>query len=1783
MKLCLRCNQYFNDTLEVCPKDQATLEPVGKDPLIGALIDDRYVIDSVIGKGSSGIVYKASRLMMGGEVAVKVIHSYLGADSASLDRLLRELKAAERLRHAHIITVWDSGTTDDGQPYLVMDYLEGITLSQLITQKGALPPKRVLNVVRQVTEALAHAHEQGLIHRDMKPENVVLEESEIRGDYVKVLDFGIADTPQESAQRAKFNKPKTVAGSPAYMSPEQCQGFELDYRSDLYSLAVIVFEMFTGRRPFLAHDLMKLMYMTVTEPPPKMGAVRKDLSFPERVEAVVAKALSKLPDERQPTIRDFWKELEAACAGLEFGKSDRVKMISREQQNVSDLEILPTERLMDDDNKPKRPQFAAGPEDMPELYMPPPPPPRDEPQAGAPPPPPGANRPNSGGLPPPGSKPPGGMAGLVNKQQQQGKPASASGNALPAAGSAPPAPSSGGVGAVKPLQPARVGPGGPKPGPGAPARPGDPSGSNQQLSAAGRPPAPPGPGQKPAGGPPPAPGAKPPGTPGAPGAPGAPKAAAPPPLPAAKPGMPQKPPVPARDPNKPIPPTGGPDNEALPDKTMNRLSALVKRPTVSMPMPTDFESKSDSPKPNEPKPAPVSEASQQVRPPSVYSYVPPKEEKPEPPPESNNKSAVGPGGPKPGTAPTGNKVPGPGGPKPGGPGGPGGPAGQKVGPAGAKPAGPGGPGGAKPGGPGGPTQGKAVVKPGGPAGAKPGGPGPSGAKPGAAPASAAAKTGAPTGQKIGGPAGAKPAPGKTEPGKTEPGKTEPAKAAPAKAEPPKRDLLAGPEKTSSEPAAKSADLDQPHHDDEITPALARAGATWVHESDSLDGIVGDAPERRMSNLDWEDEIEALKTGNVAPIVLEPGPGKEPLHPAAGNQWPPGVTPQGVPGAPQQPYPGMQQSWPPGMMQPMPGQPMPGQPMPGQPMMPPYDQSMSYPPGMMHPYMQPPGYPPPGYPMPPNQDVSGAYPMHLPGYPVPPNQDVSGAYPLHPGYQMPPGQPYPYGVPGMPMMPGMPGMAPGMPPNMPGVPPGMPPQGMPPGMTPQGMPPGPGQMPPFMNPTPPSTPDGALGAAIADDLRAEFGDSSTTIPAVQEDLSLYDEPEPVDESEEERPEAKKAEPKKAESKKDDDSTKTEPTSGFGGLAGLLGGDEIVTGGLDFRNEGNEEDDERARERELAAKSAAEAEELGDSLLALMDATEKDRSGVDSHDKDDFSTKTDFSGKSESAKEPEKKKEGSKALGSLLGALAASDDDLDEPEPAEEEPASGNAFAAAVASSASNPTLTEKVEKKGGSAFGQLLAAVKEDEPEEEPEEEESARGDNVLPKAAIEQALEDLLPEPDKGGAQKIPEMKNPFEADDDLLGLPGVSSGGAGGADKIETTPGAAARLAAAMIGDDDDDDDDDDQPTFGSDLSGSVVSGAMSQNPSTSTSDALSRLLEAASKAPSKPSESGSGSAMTDIDKMAARVNKPQAKVSRKLATQKSAENEAEPQPFGGFGGGGGAFGGGIDQGRSGGTGTNSSYSQDAVNARIAELNRKLEQQSVGRDVELPPAPAPDPSVIGDSVNRRDVVNRIMEEAAMRHQYGADYQPPPAQPMAAKPTSSGSDFNASELDKVNSSRLAAMAEAEQRRKKTSRARSSMPRFPVMPVLIGVLVIALGGAGWFFRDSIMPIFNDIMKMGSGDKAPEEADMMSQVNELIAKGKLNEAKKILEAEEDAKGLPAELSEKLDTVYLGIAKYKYKSGATSEAVDALKLIPNDSSHYAEAQKLLKQYQKGGKKSSSKRKRR
>jgi serine/threonine protein kinase len=370
MKLCLRCNQYFEDSIDSCPKDAIALEYVGKDPLIGALVGDRYIVESVIGKGSSGIVYKALRLQHGEvSVALKVLHSYLSANNNSLDHFLREARAASKLRNQHIITIWDSGVTDDGQPYFVMDYLEGMTLGKLIREKGALPARRALAIVKQICEALSEAHKQGIIHRDLKPENIMLQEVDAGNDYVKILDFGIADSPQDPTYKPQIEPIKFVAGSPAYMSPEQCQGFELDARSDIYSLAIVVFEMLTGARPFKCEEHVSMMFQHVSRPPLLLSEVTPELNFPDMADKVMSAALSKLPEQRQASVDDFCSQLENAFANYVENQirptplpAQLLKNNPSESQRVKEAYEVETQRL--DEEAPNDNQMSLQPEEV---------------------------------------------------------------------------------------------------------------------------------------------------------------------------------------------------------------------------------------------------------------------------------------------------------------------------------------------------------------------------------------------------------------------------------------------------------------------------------------------------------------------------------------------------------------------------------------------------------------------------------------------------------------------------------------------------------------------------------------------------------------------------------------------------------------------------------------------------------------------------------------------------------------------------------------------------------------------------------------------------------------------------------------------------------------------------------------------------------------------------------------------------------------------------------------------------------------------------------------------------------------------------------------------------------------------------------------------------------------------------------------------------------------------------------------------------------------------------
>lgn len=312
MKLCLSCHLEFSDEMDVCPKDNVQLVALGDDPLIGTTLQDRYKIDSVIGRGAMGAVYKATQEIIGREVALKVLHTHLVDDTDALKRFHQQAKAASRLNHPHIITLYDCGVMSGGQPYIVMDLLKGTTLARVLEEREYLPLEEAIPLIKQICEALGDAHKHGVVHRDVKPDNIVLEDQNDSRLSVKVVDFGIAKIIQGGDETlVRITRTGMVCGSPAYMSPEQFRGEEVDARSDIYSTAVLIFEILTGRLPFQAKDLVGLMSLHVSDKPPSMKRVRPDLDFPQELERALEHAMCKEIENRPASMDDFWQELEA--------------------------------------------------------------------------------------------------------------------------------------------------------------------------------------------------------------------------------------------------------------------------------------------------------------------------------------------------------------------------------------------------------------------------------------------------------------------------------------------------------------------------------------------------------------------------------------------------------------------------------------------------------------------------------------------------------------------------------------------------------------------------------------------------------------------------------------------------------------------------------------------------------------------------------------------------------------------------------------------------------------------------------------------------------------------------------------------------------------------------------------------------------------------------------------------------------------------------------------------------------------------------------------------------------------------------------------------------------------------------------------------------------------------------------------------------------------------------------------------------------------------------------
>src|SRR4051812_45438178 len=266
MKICPLCGKEYSDTSRLCPLDAGVLEHA-QDPLLGQTLAGKYSIEKLIKHGGMGSVYLGKHVLMDKTVAIKVLRPSLALDNDVVARFSREAKAASRINHPHAVVVTDFGEDENGVVFLVMEYLQGHTLKDVIRSEGPMEINRAVEIVRQVAGALDVAHEQGVVHRDLKSDNIML--SHTNGDeWAKVLDFGIAKIQQPAGSRdIDITAPNLVIGTPQYMSPEQCsQSGPLDARSDIYSLGIIVYEMFAGRVPFTGESATAIMMKQVQDP-----------------------------------------------------------------------------------------------------------------------------------------------------------------------------------------------------------------------------------------------------------------------------------------------------------------------------------------------------------------------------------------------------------------------------------------------------------------------------------------------------------------------------------------------------------------------------------------------------------------------------------------------------------------------------------------------------------------------------------------------------------------------------------------------------------------------------------------------------------------------------------------------------------------------------------------------------------------------------------------------------------------------------------------------------------------------------------------------------------------------------------------------------------------------------------------------------------------------------------------------------------------------------------------------------------------------------------------------------------------------------------------------------------------------------------------------------------------------------------------------------------------------------------------------------------------------------
>jgi len=348
---CPSCHSAVEGNPAFCPKCGAPIPRApGPDPLIGRTLAGKFRVLKLVGEGGMGAVYVGEQALgtKTRKVAIKTLHAHLSRDAKIRERFQREVGTLASLEHPNTVQVFDFGTTEDGLLFIVMEFVQGQSIADVLEKERTISPERVEKILAQICGSLAEAHGQGIIHRDLKPDNIILTERAGQKDFVKVLDFGIAKrSGEEDKNEPKLTQQGMVLGTPPYMSPEQFTGQPLDARSDIYSLAVMAYEMLTGELPFDAKTAWEWATLHMTAAPKAIEATPNGARLPESMRGAIMRALAKGRDQRFTTITEFHDrfagKLAPSAAEIAAGKATaHHKSIASEQRaGTADMPGVP--------------------------------------------------------------------------------------------------------------------------------------------------------------------------------------------------------------------------------------------------------------------------------------------------------------------------------------------------------------------------------------------------------------------------------------------------------------------------------------------------------------------------------------------------------------------------------------------------------------------------------------------------------------------------------------------------------------------------------------------------------------------------------------------------------------------------------------------------------------------------------------------------------------------------------------------------------------------------------------------------------------------------------------------------------------------------------------------------------------------------------------------------------------------------------------------------------------------------------------------------------------------------------------------------------------------------------------------------------------------------------------------------------------------------------------------------------------------------------------------------